>query len=207
MAKLPVPPPPRRPRRALLLPLLLGPAVLWWFWPWLRPTLLPAPKADSPDTSIITVFVEDPWRTHEALRLWQQNPTALLVLQGSSRYQTMAEHHLRARGQWPLDQGRLRRLTDGCDTVGQLTTLANQLRGAPAGSRLTIVTSDTHLARSMAIGQILFAGAGWQVRGEPVIGHDSRPEPSWRLHRDQLRAQLWRAIGWDGRLWPPRCDR
>jgi uncharacterized SAM-binding protein YcdF (DUF218 family) len=176
MAKLPVPPPPRRPRRALLLPLLLGPAVLWWFWPWLRPTLLPAPKADSPDTSIITVFVEDPWRTHEALRLWQQNPTALLVLQGSSRYQTMAEHHLRARGQWPLDQGRLRRLTDGCDTVGQLTTLANQLRGAPAGSRLTIVTSDTHLARSMAIGQILFAGAGCRGRSPVPLAPASRPQ-------------------------------
>jgi hypothetical protein len=61
-----------------------------------------------------------------------------------------------------------------------------------------MVTSLQHLPRTMAIAQVVLGADGWLVEGLPVISEDGRDENEWRLRRDQLRAQLWRAIGWDG---------
>jgi uncharacterized SAM-binding protein YcdF (DUF218 family) len=178
--------------------LLGGAAVLWSTWPGISPSA-------GGSQEVITVFVEDPWRMHEALRLWRQRPGALLVMQGRPSSQEQVHHHLESRDLWPVGQGRVMVLTPGCDTVGQLRALTEVLNGIVSPGRVTVVTSEAHLARSVAIARILLGGRGWRVEGLPVVGHDNRPEHPWRLHRDRIRAQLWRATGWEGGLPDQRC--
>ncbi len=154
---------------------------------------------------VITVFVEDPWRIHDALRLWRLRPGSLLVMQGRPSSLEQTVHHLRSRDLWPLTGGPQMVLTAGCDTVGQIRALSEALGPMNPPGRVTIVTSDTHLSRSLAIGHILLGSQGWKVEGYPVVGHDSRPELPWRRYRDVLRSYLWRAIGWDGGLPDRAC--
>jgi hypothetical protein len=176
--------------------LLGGAAMLWSSWPALSPSA-------GGNEEVITVFVEDPWRIHDALRLWRQRPGSLLVMQGRPSSQAQVRHHLTSRDLWPAGQGRMMLLTPGCDTVGQLRALTEVLNDIPSPGRLTIVTSEAHLARSVAIARILMGG--WRVEGFPVVGHDNRPEHPWRLHRDQIRSKLWLATGWDGGPPDKRC--
>jgi len=175
-----------------------GAALLWSSWPVLSPST-------GGNQEVITVFVEDPWRIHDALRLWRQRPGSLLVLQGRPSSQVQVHHHLESRDMWPPGKGRMMLLTPGCDTVGQLRALSELLDHIASPGRVTIVTSEAHLARSVAIARILLGGRGWKVEGFPVVGHDNRPEQPWRLHRDRIRAQLLRATGWDGGLPDQLC--
>jgi uncharacterized SAM-binding protein YcdF (DUF218 family) len=81
-----------------------------------------------------------------------------------------------------------------------VTALARWLESWPRPGRLTIVTAETHMARTLAIARIVYAGTGWQVDGSNADTGDLRPESQLRLWRDQLRSSLWRLTGWDGRL-------
>ena len=87
-------------------------------------------------------------------------------------------------------------ITEGCDTFGQITALSRWLKLQPRAGRLTLLTSDAHLERTMAITRIMIEPLGWTVEGVPVSTGDHRPENIWRLYRDQFRARLWRLTGW-----------
>ncbi|MCT0208541.1 hypothetical protein [Synechococcus sp. CS-1332] len=185
--------------------------VVWFFAPAWQGTRrsTPQPKKDAitaprtgvgAGTQVITAFIEDPWRSQTALLLWRERPGALLVLQGNAEYQAITYNHLRNRRLWPQDTSKLLRLVPGCDTVGQVTALARQLESRPGPGHLTFVTAETHMARTLAIARIVYAGTGWQVDGSDAETGDLRPESQLRLWRDQLRASLWRLTGWDGRL-------
>jgi uncharacterized SAM-binding protein YcdF (DUF218 family) len=130
--------------------------------------------------------------------MWQQRPASLLSLQGRPDSQAAHRSYLQSQGKWPEDERGLVALSPGCDTVGQLTALTLWLRNQPRPGRVTMVTSMEHLPRTMAIARILLGSDGWLVEGLPVISEDGRDENELRLRRDQLRAQLWRATGWDG---------
>ncbi len=132
--------------------------------------------------------------------MWRRNPDAFLVFQGNAEYQEITRKRLQEQGLWYGDASKLLRLLPGCDTVGQVTALAKLLSRWPTPGRLTIVTAETHLARTLAIARIVYAGTGWQVDGSKAVTGDLRPESELRLRRDQLRASLWRLSGWDGRL-------
>jgi uncharacterized SAM-binding protein YcdF (DUF218 family) len=148
---------------------------------------------------VITVFVEDPQRTVSALELWRARPGSILVLQGRPDSQAINRRQLGQRGLRSDDTGGVVMLTRGCDTLGQLTTLADYLAKLPKRpGRLTVVTGPAHLDRSLAIARIVIGSAGWEVEGLSAITGDNRPESAWRLWRDQARAQLWRLSGWDG---------
>ncbi len=188
------------PRRHPIPSALATAAGLWLLWPSLQGVLTPAvgQRPGAPD--VITVFVEDPQRTVAALDLWRQRPGSLLVLQGRPADQAVNLRQLGNRGLLPKE-GRegVVVLTRGCDTLGQLTTLAGYLATLPRRpGRLTVVTSPAHLERSLAIARIVAGTAGWEVEGLPALTGDNRPESPWRLWRDQARAQLWRVSGWDG---------
>ncbi|MFM7268171.1 MAG: hypothetical protein ACKOZT_06240, partial [Cyanobium sp.] len=73
------------------LGLLLPACLLWLLWPWLDP---PGPGR----REVITVFVEDPWRSNTALRLWQERPGSILVFQGRDSSQAVNDYHLSHRG-------------------------------------------------------------------------------------------------------------
>lgn len=177
---------------------LLSAGALWWFWPTLRPSPAPEALSNRSIPRVITVFVEDPQRTIAAFALRQRQPGSLLILQGRPSSQSDSRAYLEHQGKWPADQRGVLTMTGGCDTVGQLTTLAQWVETLPQPGILTVVTSPAHLPRSLAIARIVMEGKGWTVLGMPVETGDNRPESHWRLVRDQFRAQLWRATGWDG---------
>ncbi|WP_216905818.1 hypothetical protein [Synechococcus sp. CCY 0621] len=190
--------------------------VAWFFSPAWQGTRGPGPTSGrdtvtAPKTStgqgtqVITAFIEDPWRSQSALLLWRERPGALLVLQGNAEYQAITYNHLRNRRLWPQDTSKLLRLLAGCDTVGQVTALARMLETRPGPGQLTFVTAETHMARTLAIARIVFAGTGWQVEGSDAETGDLRPESQLRLWRDQVRTSLWRLTGWDGRLDGNEC--
>ena len=87
-------------------------------------------------------------------------------------------------------------ITSGCDTVGQITSLADWLKQFPAPGRVTIVTSQGHIERAMAIAKIVLVNQGWQADGFGVFSGDHRPDQDFQLIRDQIRSYLWRLTGW-----------
>jgi hypothetical protein len=161
--------------------------VLWWLWP-----SIPMVSTGN-GSDVITVFVEDPWRTFSAIKLHQQRPGSILVMQGSPRFQEINRSQLVRYGQWPPKMKSPVMLTAGCDTFGQLVTLALWLEQQPHQGAVTIVTSPAHLGRALAIGRIVFGSIGWSVNGVAAATGDNRPEAAMRTVRDQLRAQIWRA--------------
>lgn len=183
----------------LLAAALIPAALLWLLWPWL------APRGPG-RREVIAVFVEDPWRSHTALQLWRARAGSLLVFQGRPSSQAVNDRHLANRALLPPDSARLLRLTPGCDTVEQITALANWLERFPQRGRVTLVTSEAHLPRSLAIARITLASRGWQLEGRIAPTGDNRLEHPWRSVRDQLRSQLWRATGSTGRPVPSHCS-
>ena len=146
---------------------------------------------------VITVFVEDPWRTFSAIQLHQKRPGSILVMQGSQRFQEINHSQLVHYGQWPPEMEPPVMLTAGCDTFGQLIALALWLKQKPDMGEVTIVTSPAHLGRALAIGRIVLGSLGWSVSGVKAATGDNRPETPLRTVRDQARAQIWRATRWN----------
>lgn len=165
--------------------------LLWWFWP-----LIPLTETVG-GPQVITVFVEDPWRTFSAIQLHQKRPGSILVMQGSSRFQEINRSQLVRYGQWPSQMKSPVILTGGCDTFGQLTTLALWLDKLSDHGHVTIVTSPAHLGRALAIGRIVLGSLGWSVTGVAATTGDNRPESPLRTLRDQFRAQIWRHTRWN----------
>jgi hypothetical protein len=174
-----------------LLPGLALGFVVWWLWPW-----IPMPMAGG-GPQVITVFVEDPWRTFSAIQLHQRRPGSILVMQGSPRFQEINRSQLVRYGQWPPEMKPPIILTAGCDTLGQLIALAFWLKHQPGHGEVTIVTSPAHLGRAVAIGRIVLGSLGWSVTGVAAATGDNRPETPLRTVRDQVRAQIWRATRWN----------
>lgn len=187
-----------RHRSPVLLTLLIVPALGWSVWPWICP-------AGQGEHDVIAVFVEDPWRSQTALRLWRERPGSVLVFQGRDSSQRVNDDQLARRGLLPEDGPGLVRLTPGCDTVEQITALSGWLRRFKPPGQVTLVTGEAHMGRTLAIARITLASRGWTVHGEVAPTGDNRWEQPWRTLRDQLRSQLWRATGWSGRPTPAHC--
>lgn len=188
-----------------------GLAGLWLAWPLLAPHLLPivglsGSGSAGPRPEVISVFVEDPTRSIWALDLWKNKPGSLLVMQGRPSSQIANVNYLRSQGLWPATTTRLIRLDPGCDTVGQVAALARFLEQQPRPGQLTMVTSNAHLPRTLAIARTVIGPMGWKVDGLPVVTQDNRPESPLRLVRDQLRAQMLRFTGISGSRSDSTCD-
>jgi len=199
-------------RRHPALLLLLGLLSLWLGWPSLAPALRPLLGARGgigsrvPPPEVISVFVEAPTRSIWALNLWKNKPGALLVMQGRPSSQIANMQYLRSQGRWPENAKRLVTLQPGCDTVGQVAALARLLEQQRAPGRVTLVTSNAHLPRTLAIAHTVIGPMGWQVDGLPVVTEDNRPEDPIRLWRDQLRAQMLRFTGITGTRSDELCE-
>jgi hypothetical protein len=170
--------------------------LLWWQWPWLRPALAPA-RGDA----VIAVLAEDPVRLEHALDLWGERPGAWLVILAAPVLQEAARRQLQARRPSPGALRRVVMLPDGEDTVGQMIALSHWTGQRPVAS-VTLVTGQEHLSRALALATIPLGTAGIPVVGSaaPTSGFSEDPMRRWR---DQLRLQLWRASGWDGRSGGP----
>jgi hypothetical protein len=198
------------PARMILMAMAGTGCLLWLALPWLAPRAWRKTTTAAGTTELIAVFVEDPRRTVPALRLWKNRPGSVLVFLGGPASQQVNQKYLefwKPEGSEEVFRG-LRQpvlLTPGCDTVGQLANLTTWTARFGTPGRLTLVTTDRHLERARTIATELLGSRGWRVEGVAVSNLDTHIEGTWRRHRDQLRASLWRATGWDGRLLPINC--
>jgi len=190
----------RRP----LVPVALLAGGLWLSWPVLKPALprllgLGSVASSSPPPEVVTVFVEDPQRTIRALEIWRRKPTgSLLVLQGRPSSQQDNLLYLQRQGKWPRQERGILRLEAGCDTVGQVAALSELLATLNRSGNLTMVTSEAHLQRTLAIARTILGPQGWQVIGEAAFTGDNRPEQPLRFWRDRLRAYGFLLTGLTG---------
>jgi len=173
--------------------------LLWWFWPQLAPLI----GGRARGAGAIAVLAEDPRRTALALSVWQHQPQTTLWVLGHAPHQQVALRLLLQRGLSPHPD-HVRPLESGDDTVGQITSLSRVL---PANERrLLLITDSSHRDRALAIARQVLGARGVWVEAPPpdLLPPGSQPERPYRRWRDVLRAQLWRATGWDGRslgLW------
>lgn len=198
------------PARMILMAMAGTGCLLWLALPWLAPRAWRKTTTAAGTTELIAVFVEDPRRTVPALRLWKNRPGSVLVFLGGPASQQVNQKYLefwKPEGSEEVFRGPRQPvlLTPGCDTVGQLANLTTWTARFGTPGRLTLVTTDRHLERARTIATELLGSRGWRVEGVAVSNLDTHIEATWRRHRDQLRASLWRATGWDGRLLPINC--
>jgi uncharacterized SAM-binding protein YcdF (DUF218 family) len=82
------------------------------------------------------------------------------------------------------------------DTVTNFTTLVDRFESKGITS-VYLVTSDDHIQRARAIGEIVFGSRGIKVK--PVTFASGRPvEPIRKTVRDSFRSLLWLATGYAG---------
>jgi uncharacterized SAM-binding protein YcdF (DUF218 family) len=85
---------------------------------------------------------------------------------------------------------------EAIDTVTNFTTLVDRFESKGITS-VYLVTSDDHMQRARAIGEIVFGSRGIKVK--PVTFVSGRPtEPIRKTVRDSFRSLLWIATGYAG---------
>ena len=83
------------------------------------------------------------------------------------------------------------------DTLGNFTSMVDQLRDRQV-KHLLLVTSADHLARSMAVGQVVAGSRGIHITGVPVACEPRCvSESTVKKWRDWIRAVAWVATGQD----------
>ncbi|WP_295621067.1 YdcF family protein [Chamaesiphon sp. GL140_3_metabinner_50] len=82
------------------------------------------------------------------------------------------------------------------DTVGNFTTMVDRFE-AKGITSVYLVTSDNHMQRARAIGEIVFGSRGIKVK--PVTVNSDRPsEPIQKTVRDSFRSLFWLTTGYAG---------
>ena len=82
------------------------------------------------------------------------------------------------------------------DTVTNFTTLVDELKAQGIDS-VYLVTSDNHMTRAYAVGEIIFGSRGIIIK--PVaVPSQLPPEPLKKSLRDSARAILWLTTGYTG---------
>ncbi|AFY95230.1 YdcF family protein [Chamaesiphon minutus] len=82
------------------------------------------------------------------------------------------------------------------DTVTNFTTLVDRFESRGITS-VYLVTSDDHMQRARAIGEIVFGSRGIKVK--PVTFTSGRPsEPIQKTVRDSFRSVIWLTTGFSG---------
>lgn len=82
------------------------------------------------------------------------------------------------------------------DTVTNFTTLVDELQAQGIDS-VYLITSDDHMRRARAIGEIVFGSRGIVLKPLPVPS-GRKPEPIEKCLRDGARAVLWITTGRTG---------
>lgn len=189
------PAPPQRPRRrssgraTLVLLALMGGGLLWlsrgWWWP--RP----------PEPQMILVLGGDKDRELAAAQLARRDGLPVVVSGGTNpeyAHWIFEERQGLPAGQVQLDY-RAR------DTLGNFTSLVDDLRRARVRHAL-LVTSSDHMERALLVGRIVAGSRGIQLTPLPVpCGSLCVQESRRKIWGDGLRAALWVLTGRDLKPW------
>ena len=83
------------------------------------------------------------------------------------------------------------------DTLGNFTSIVDELQSSGV-RHVLLVTSEDHLPRSMAVGQLVAGSRGIHLTGVPVACRpDCAPEETLKQITDWLRALTWVVTGRD----------
>jgi uncharacterized SAM-binding protein YcdF (DUF218 family) len=141
---------------------------------------------------LVLVLGGDVDRERVGARLARQLELPLLVSGGSNReYAT-----------WLLQEERMNpeRVTldyRARDTFSNFTSLVDELQSEGI-QHVLLVTSENHLPRSMAVGQVVAGSRGIRLTGVPVAcSPDCEQEVRLKQIRDWLRAMAWVITGRD----------
>ncbi|WP_115131230.1 YdcF family protein [Synechococcus sp. N26] len=172
--------------------LLLGAGLMAWL---LGPgPLSPYRRAllDRSPPQLVLVLGGDVDRERMGARLARQLDLPLLVSGGSNR----------EYAEWMLSEERFNpdRVTldyRARDTLSNFTSVVDELQ-ADGVRHVLLVTSEDHLPRSMAVGQVVAGSRGIQLTGVPVAcREDCTQEGRLKQWSDWLRAVAWVMTGRD----------
>lgn len=147
---------------------------------------------DHSPPQLVLVLGGDVDRERVGARLARELALPLLVSGGSNpEYATWL---IQDEG---LDARRVQLDYRARDTLGNFTSLVDELQGEGV-RHVLLVTSADHLARSLAVGQVVAGSRGIHITGVPVACEphcvDETPFKYWG---DWLRAVTWVATGRD----------
>lgn len=95
-----------------------------------------------------------------------------------------------------IEQKRIHLDYQAVDTVTNFTTLVDKLKAEGIDS-VYLITSDYHMRRARAVGEIVFGSRGITIKPVPIPS-DVEPEPIEKALRDGARAILWVTTGHTG---------
>jgi uncharacterized SAM-binding protein YcdF (DUF218 family) len=181
-------PPKRRKRRKLWrLSLLLLPFALPYFWlsyrdlenTWIEP-------------DAIFVLGGETQREAYAAKFASRHPRLPVWISGGAPAGYTKKVFTKAN--IPLD--RLHVDYAGVDTVTNFTSLVDRFQSEGITS-VYLITSEDHIHRARAIGEIVFGSRGIKVK--PIAFESQRPqEPTTKTIRDSLRSIVWLVTGYTG---------
>lgn len=132
-------------------------------------------------------------REHYAAEFARTRPE-LTIWVSSGSPEAYALHHVFDRAQ--IDRDRLHLDYRATDTVTNFTSLADDLK-AEGITSVYLVTSDYHMRRARAIGEIVLGSRG--ISYKPLAVPSDRPPEAWiKVVRDGARALLWVTTGHTG---------
>jgi uncharacterized SAM-binding protein YcdF (DUF218 family) len=174
---------------------------------WLRKFLLPI------SLLLLPIF----WIGYREIENTWIQPQAIFVLGGEEERETFAARFAQTHPNLPVwissgappgyanqafikagaSTDRLHLDYQAVDTVTNFTTLVDRFQSKGITS-VYLITSDFHMRRARAIGEIVFGSRGIKVK--PVTYVSDRPaEPLRKTVRDSFRSLLWLITGYAGR--------
>lgn len=156
------------------------------------------------------------WISYREVNNYFVEPEAIFVLGGATGREDFAAEFARQHPELPVwvsggsnpeytygvfsDAGiNLKNLhinREAVDTVTNFTTLVDELKAKGIHS-VYLITSDYHMQRAKAIGEIIFGSRGIYIKSISVRSNQAA-EPWQKAVRDSGRAVLWVTTGYSG---------
>ena len=149
-------------------------------------------KQITPDVAL--VLSGDYQRIHFAVQLAKENKTLPIWISGTKTDLTKFKEILKKAN---IEKERFDVKLCAADTVTNFTCIVNQLSRLGV-EHVLLITSGYHMARSLAIGNIVFGSRGIAITPERVVSDSNRKESIWRTARDTVRAIAWIFTGVTG---------
>jgi uncharacterized SAM-binding protein YcdF (DUF218 family) len=164
----------------------------------------------------LLIFLLILWVSYREINNYFVEPQAIFVLGGATGRENFAAEFARQHPELPVwvsggsnpeytygvfsDAGiNLKNLhidREAVDTVTNFTTLVDELKAKGIHS-VYLITSDYHMRRARAIGEIVFGSRGIYIKPIAVRSNQAA-EPWQKAVRDSGRAVLWLTTGYSG---------
>lgn len=186
---------PRKPLRFLLLVGLAAVVTVTIS----LPVRLIVVKLQNPEPQALLMLGGDLSREHFTAEFGQQNPDLPIWVSGTypEGRRILKDHS--------IDPNRVHYDDRATDTVTNFTTMIEPLKKNNI-AHVYLITSDYHMARSTAIGTVVFGSRGITFTRVPIPSNQE-PDNTIRIARDVGRSFLWLVTGRTGASFNPRLSQ